>query len=59
VAGKFHKRGALAAARLGDEMNPEKKSSGSQFYIVHGKTFTKEEMAELRGNKEMQKLQAL
>ncbi len=33
----FHKKGVLAAAR---DNNPEKKSSGSQFYIVHGKTFT-------------------
>ena len=31
-----HIKGALAAARTGDSMNPEKKSSGSQFYIVHG-----------------------
>lgn len=31
-----HKKGALAAARLGDQQNPERKSSGSQFYIVHG-----------------------
>ena len=30
----FHKRGALSAARLGDEVNPERESSGSQFYIV-------------------------
>ena len=30
-----HKKGALAAARLGDQMNPKKESSGSQFYIVH------------------------
>ena len=33
----FHKRGALSAARTGDEVNPEKESSGSQFYIVWGK----------------------
>lgn len=32
----FHIKGALAAARQPDEVNPEKKSSGSQFYIVHG-----------------------
>ena len=32
--GLFHKRGALAAARQGDEVNPERRSSGSQFYIV-------------------------
>ena len=36
----YHKKGALAAARMGDAQNPEKKSSGSQFYIVHGKRFT-------------------
>lgn len=32
----FHKRGALAAARTGDAINPERKSSGSQFYVVTG-----------------------
>ncbi len=36
----FHKKGALAAAREGDQMNPEKASSGSQFYIVQGRLFT-------------------
>jgi peptidyl-prolyl cis-trans isomerase B (cyclophilin B) len=35
----IHKKGALSAARLGDGVNPEKKSSGSQFYIVQGKTY--------------------
>lgn len=35
----FHKRGALCAARLGDEVNPGKDSSGSQFYIVWGETY--------------------
>ncbi len=35
-AGFIHKKGALAAARQGDQMNPKKESSGSQFYIVHG-----------------------
>lgn len=35
----YHKYGALAAARTGDEMNPERKSSGSQFYIVTGKKY--------------------
>lgn len=35
----FHKRGALAAARQGDQVNPERKSSGSQFYIVTGKVY--------------------
>lgn len=32
----FHQKGALSAARLGDQMNPDKASSGSQFYIVQG-----------------------
>ena len=36
----FHKKGALAAARMGDNENPTKASSGSQFYIVQGKIFT-------------------
>ncbi len=37
---RFHKRGALSAARQGDEVNPEKKSSGSQFYIVWGEVYS-------------------
>ena len=36
----FHKKGVLAAARMGDDVNPQKASSGSQFYIVQGKIFT-------------------
>jgi peptidyl-prolyl cis-trans isomerase B (cyclophilin B) len=36
----FHKKGVLAAAREGDNVNPTKASSGSQFYIVQGKKFT-------------------
>jgi peptidyl-prolyl cis-trans isomerase B (cyclophilin B) len=36
----FHKKGVLSAARMGDNVNPSKASSGSQFYIVQGKTFT-------------------
>jgi len=35
----FHKRGVLAAARMGDDVNPSRASSGVQFYIVQGKTF--------------------
>ncbi len=35
----FHKKGALAAARLGDNVNPKRESSGSQFYIVQGQVF--------------------
>lgn len=40
----FHKKGALAAARLGDDMNPKKESSGSQFYIVQGQKFTEADL---------------
>lgn len=40
----FHERGALAAARLGDAMNPKKESSGSQFYIVQGRLHTREQL---------------
>lgn len=38
----FHKKGAIAAAREGDNINPEKKSAGSQFYIVQGKIWDDE-----------------
>lgn len=40
----FHEKGALSAARMNDAQNPTKASSGSQFYIVQGKKFTKEEL---------------
>ena len=40
----FHKRGALAAARTGDQVNPERRSSGSQFYIVTGKIYSSDEL---------------
>ncbi|OQX96768.1 MAG: hypothetical protein B6I20_14070, partial [Bacteroidetes bacterium 4572_117] len=43
-ANLFHKKGALSAARTGNQANPEKRSSGSQFYIVQGKKFTAEEL---------------
>lgn len=43
----FHKRGALAAAREGDDKNPQKKSSGCQFYLVYGKTFSDSELDEI------------
>lgn len=43
----FHKRGALAAARQGDQVNPERKSSGSQFYIVTGKVYNDSTLKQL------------
>jgi cyclophilin family peptidyl-prolyl cis-trans isomerase len=44
----IHKKGALAAARQGDQVNPTKASSGSQFYIVQGRTYPASQLA---GNK--------
>lgn len=41
----FHKRGALAAARQGDQVNPARQSSGSQFYVVTGKKLGEGEIA--------------
>ncbi len=46
----FHKKGVLAAAREGDNENPEKNSSGSQFYIVQGKILTDEELTKITEN---------
>lgn len=43
----FHKKGALAAARTADQVNPERKSSGSQFYIVTGKVYSPEELTQM------------
>jgi len=40
----FHKKGALAAARLPDNMNPNKESSASQFYIVQGRKYSGAEL---------------
>ncbi len=40
----YHKRGALAMAREGDQVNPTRRSAGSQFYIVVGKVYTDSEL---------------
>ncbi|UCH15648.1 MAG: peptidylprolyl isomerase, partial [Bacteroidales bacterium] len=40
----FHKKGALAAARQPDNINPDKESSASQFYIVQGKVYSDKEL---------------
>jgi len=44
----FHRRGILAAARQGDQLNPEKSSSASQFYILQGKVFRPGELDSLQ-----------
>lgn len=46
-----HLKGALAAARQGDQVNPQKKSSGSQFYIVQGQTVTRAMLDQMEGRK--------
>lgn len=43
----FHKKGALCAARTGDEVNPERASSASQFYIVTGKKYPESELNQM------------
>jgi len=53
----FHKRGALSAARTGDEVNPNRESSGSQFYIVWGKTFKPAELKQMEHQMAMQQEQ--
>lgn len=47
----IHVKGALAAARTGDGVNPEKKSSGSQFYIVDGKPVTEAQLDQYEASK--------
>ncbi|MBQ0074671.1 MAG: peptidylprolyl isomerase [Prevotella sp.] len=49
----FHKRGALAAARQGDEVNPERRSSGSQFYIAWGQIYTDNQMNQMEKQLQM------
>lgn len=52
----IHKKGAIAAARMGDAGNPLKESSGSQFYIIHGKTFDEEGLLERADRRQYLKL---
>jgi peptidyl-prolyl cis-trans isomerase B (cyclophilin B) len=47
----FHKKGVIAAARMGDDVNPQKASSGSQFYIVQGKGFSDAELDVMERNR--------
>ena len=55
--GLFHKRGALAAARQGDEVNPERRSSGSQFYIVWGQVYNEGQLRQFAKQMKMQRAQ--
>lgn len=55
----FHKRGALAAARQGDEVNPERRSSGSQFYIVTGRVYSSGQLGSMQKQLENQQKQTI
>lgn len=55
----YHKKGALAAARTGDHINPKKESSGTQFYIVQGKTFTTSELNNMAIQKTQNQLNSI
>ena len=55
----FHKRGALAAARTGDQINPERRSSGSQFYVVTGRRFSPEQLTGLEHNAQQNNMQQI
>lgn len=50
----FHKRGALSAARQSDQVNPQKESSGSQFYIVWGQVYNAEQFKQMEAQKQEQ-----
>ena len=49
--GAYHFKGALAAARQPDQVNPKKASSGSQFYIVHGRTWPEAQLNQMASQK--------
>jgi peptidyl-prolyl cis-trans isomerase B (cyclophilin B) len=53
----FHKRGALSAARTGDQVNPKKESSGSQFYIVWGSVYSEAQLNNMEQQKKQQAMQ--
>lgn len=52
----FHKKGALAAARQGDNVNPEKRSSGCQFYIVTGQVYSDSTLLSMEQQKNQMRL---
>lgn len=55
----YHKRGALSAARQADQVNPKRESSGSQFYIVWGKTYNAQELKQMERQLAMQQEQTV
>jgi cyclophilin family peptidyl-prolyl cis-trans isomerase len=55
----FHKYGALSAARQADQVNPQKRSSGSQFYIVTGKKYKERDLQQMEAQLAEQDLQSI
>lgn len=55
----FHKKGSLSAARQGDQVNPEKASSGCQFYIVTGQVYNDSTLLSMEQNKNQNKLNTI
>lgn len=55
----YHKRGALVAARQGDQVNPERRSSGSQFYIVTGKAYNDSTLKQMERQLQMMQKQQI
>ena len=56
---RFHKKGALSAARQGDQVNPQKASSGCQFYIVTGQVFNDSTLLSMEQDKNQNKLSTI
>ena len=55
----FHRKGALAAARMGDDVNPNRESSGCQFYIVTGRKFREAQLLDMAAEKNNQRVETI
>ena len=55
----YHRRGTLAAARQGDQVNPERNSSGCQFYIITGTVYSKEMLSSMEEQRNMKQVRRL
>lgn len=55
----YHKKGALAAARMGDDVNPNRESSGCQFYIVTGRKFREAQLLDMAGQRNNARLDTI
>lgn len=55
----FHRKGALAAARMGDDVNPNRESSGCQFYIVTGRKFREAQLLDIAAQKNNQRVETI